>query len=303
MRIKISCDIGQGVTLPINYNHLLSGVVYQFLKQSDPEYAHFLHETGYERDRRGFKLFTFSQLMAKQRVVQGARIRFEFSLTWYVSSPQQAFLENFAASLMQTGVLQIADKQLRVRDVTVPRAPRFDRQMRFRCLAAIVMSTKRERDGQLVMHYCRANDPQFSELVRQNLIRKYEAIHGHAPRDQSFAMAFDQAYIAKRKGRVSRLVDFKGVKIRGVLCPFQVIGAPELIRVGYECGFGDKNSVGFGMAEVVRKPKRSGGNNPSNQQFGMPARGETQEGRRPRNNPSNQRFGTPVHERNPSRFD
>ena len=254
MRIKITCDIGQGVILPINYNHLLTGVVYQFLKQSDPEYAHFLHETGYERDRRGFKLFTFSQLMAKQRVVQGDRIRFEFSLTWYVSSPQQAFLENFAASLMQTGVLQIADKQLRVRDVTVPRAPRFDRQMRFRCLAAITMTTKRERDGQLVMHYCRANDPQFSELVRQNLIRSStkpftDTRQGISPLLWRLTKRTSQS----ERGRVSRLVDFKGVKIRGVLCPFQVIGAPELIRVGYECGFGDKNSVGFGMAEVIKK--------------------------------------------------
>lgn len=66
-------------------------------------------------------------------------------------------------------------------------------------------------------------------------------------------MTFDQAYIDKRKGRVTRLVDFKGTKIRGVFAPFHVIGAPELIRIGYECGFGDKNSMGFGMVEILRQ--------------------------------------------------
>lgn len=250
MRIKINCDVGQGVTLPINYNHILTGLIYHFLKQSDPEYAHFLHEKGYELESRHFKLFTFSQLMANRRDIRGNQIRFRSPLTWYVSSPQQTFLENFAASLMQTGILQIASQQLRVQDVEAPRTPRFDRQMTFCCLSAITISTKRKRDGKLVTHYCLPDDLQFSELVRQNLIRKYEVIYGHPPKERSFAMAFDQAYMAKRKGRVTRLVDFKGVKIRGVVCPFQVIGAPELIRVGYECGFGDKNSAGFGMVAV-----------------------------------------------------
>ena len=66
-------------------------------------------------------------------------------------------------------------------------------------------------------------------------------------------MTFDQRYIDKREGRVTRLVDYKGIKIRGVISPFHVIGTPELIRIGYECGFGDKNSAGFGMADVSRK--------------------------------------------------
>ena len=48
MRIKITCDIREGIRLPINYNYFLTGVIYQFLKESDPEYAHFLHQDGYD---------------------------------------------------------------------------------------------------------------------------------------------------------------------------------------------------------------------------------------------------------------
>ena len=43
MRIKIVVDVGGGITLPINYNHLLAGVIYRFLAESAPEYASFLH--------------------------------------------------------------------------------------------------------------------------------------------------------------------------------------------------------------------------------------------------------------------
>lgn len=253
MRIKISCGIGKGVDLPINYNYFLTGVIYQFLKESDPQYADFLHKAGYELENRRFKLFTFSQLMAKRREIRGNQIHFRSPLTWYVSSSQELFLQNFAAALMQTGILQVERHRLRVQDVEVLRQPRFGQQMTFRCLSPITMSTKRDRSNKLVTHYCLPDDPQFSELVRQNLIRKYEAAHQHPPTEKSFAMTFDQGYIDNRKGRVTRLVDFKGTKIRGIVSPFHVIGAPELIRVGYECGFGDKNSAGFGMAEVLRK--------------------------------------------------
>ncbi len=253
MRIKITCDTGTGIRLPINYNYFLTGAIYRFLKESDPEYAHFLHQGGYEQEKRRFKLFTFSQLMAKEREIRGDQIHFRSPLTWCVSSSQEPFLENFAAALMQTGILQIEHHRLRVQDVEVLRQPRFGPQMTFRCLSPITMSTVRERANKLDTHYCLPDDPQFSELVRQNLIRKYEAVYRQPPQEQSFAMTFDPAYIDKKGGRVTRLVDFKGTKIRGILSPFHVIGAPELIHVGYACGFGDKNSMGFGMVEVVRK--------------------------------------------------
>ena len=253
MRIKITCAIGKGIDLPINYNYFLTGIIYRFLKESDPKYAHFLHKAGYELENRRFKLFTFSQLMAKRREIRGDQIHFRSPLTWYVSSSQEPFLQNFAAALMGTGILQIERHSLRVQDVEVLRQPRFEQKMAFRCLSPITMSTKRERDGKLGAHYCLPDDPQFSELVRQNLIRKYEAVHQRPPTEKSFAMTFDQAYIDKREGRVTRLVDFKGTKIRSIISPFHIIGAPELIRVGYECGFGDKNSMGFGMVEALKQ--------------------------------------------------
>lgn len=250
MRIKILADVGAGLTLPINYNHLLSGVIYRFLAESDPEYASFLHNEGYRAAEKRFKLFTFSQLMAERRRIIGEKIHFGSTLTWSVSSPVERFLSHFADTLLTKGSLSVGQRQLQIRDVTVPRSPRFQSEMQFRCLSPITMSTKRERAGKQAMHYCLPNDPALSELIRQNLIRKHEAIHGRVPHDATLTFAFDKNYIDRRKGRVTRLVDYKGIKIRGIMCPFRVSGNPALIQIGYECGFGDKNSAGFGMAEV-----------------------------------------------------
>ena len=250
MRIKILADVRAGITLPINYNHLLTSVIYRFLAESNPEYASFLHNEGYGDEQRRFKLFTFSQLMAERRRVTGDRIHFGSTLTWSVSSPVETFLSHFADTLLTEGRLTIGSHRLQVKDVTVPRIPRFQSEMRFRCLSPITMSTVREREGKRVMHYCLPDDPAFSELVRQNLIRKHEVIHGRFPSADAFILEFDKNYIDRKQGRVTRLIDFKGIKVRGVLCPFRVSGSPALIQIGYECGFGDKNSAGFGMVEV-----------------------------------------------------
>ncbi|MDE0314038.1 MAG: CRISPR-associated endoribonuclease Cas6, partial [Candidatus Poribacteria bacterium] len=75
-------------------------------------------------------------------------------------------------------------------------------------------------------------------------------IHGRDHHDDTLKLTFDKVYIDILQGRVTRLVDYKGIKIRGVLCPFNVSGSIPLIQTGYECGFGDKNSAGFGMVEV-----------------------------------------------------
>lgn len=49
---------------------------------------------------------------------------------------------------------------------------------------------------------------------------------------------------------MTRLIDYKGIKIRGVMAPFTARGNVELLKLGYSAGFGEKNSLGFGMVEV-----------------------------------------------------
>lgn len=188
--------------------------------------------------------------MAESRRIQGEKIQFGSTLTWFVSSPVEKFLSHFADTLLTEGFISIGSYQLRIVDVTIPRTPQIQSEMAFRCLSPIVMSTVREYEGKPSTHYCLPDDPELSKLIGQNLIRKHEAIYGGRLKDVELGLQFDADYIRRRQGRVTRLVDFKGIKIRGILCPFRVSGSQELIQIGYECGFGDKNSTGFGMVEV-----------------------------------------------------
>jgi CRISPR-associated endoribonuclease Cas6 len=100
LRIKIECPIRKAVTLPINYNYYLTGVIYNFLRQSDQNYASFLHQEGYRNQQKRFKLFTFSQLQARRRQIKGDQICFQSTVSWYISSPKDEFLTHLAGSLL-----------------------------------------------------------------------------------------------------------------------------------------------------------------------------------------------------------
>jgi CRISPR-associated endoribonuclease Cas6 len=75
-------------------------------------------------------------------------------------------------------------------------------------------------------------------------------LFGTAVSEDELEFSFDWDYIRGRGGsyRVSKLVSYKNLKIKSYLAPFWVRGNPELIALGWECGFGSANSQGFGMA-------------------------------------------------------
>ncbi|HSH36183.1 hypothetical protein, partial [Schnuerera sp.] len=47
------------IVLPIQYNHMVQGMIYKLL---DDELANFLHGEGFQNKKRRFKMFTFSRI-------------------------------------------------------------------------------------------------------------------------------------------------------------------------------------------------------------------------------------------------
>ena len=52
----------ENIRLPIHYNYLIQSLIYHSL---DEEFAEFLHDQGYEVEKRKFKLFNFSRLLGQ----------------------------------------------------------------------------------------------------------------------------------------------------------------------------------------------------------------------------------------------
>lgn len=240
------------LTIPFAYTHALTAIVYKFLDRSSHDYARFLHDEGYQSGTKRFKLFTFSQLLIpRRRITPEGILCLSEQITWQISSPITEFVEHLATGLLQLGQMRLGEHEFTLLRVEVAPRPAMSETMRLRCLSPIVVSTAQERAGRLQARYLRADDANLSEALRWNLLKKFVLVHGRAPHSQELRVEFDRAYLGKRGEEVYRLVDYKGTKIKAILAPFTVRGSVELIEIGYEAGFGEKNSMGFGMVEVA----------------------------------------------------
>jgi CRISPR-associated endoribonuclease Cas6 len=253
MRLYITLTTSRIPSLiPFHYPYSLTAVVYRFLDHASHDYARFLHDEGYRLGAKRFKLFTFSQLLIPKRTLTPRGIICQsHELFWQIASPVTEFVEHLAQGLLQLGQMRLGELELLIARVQVVPRPRFSHEMHLRCLSPIVISVAQERDGRLLARYLRADDPRLSEALRQNLLKKFWVVYGRAPHDSELSVEFDKEYVRRKGEEIYRLVDYKGTKIKGIMAPFVVRGSAELIEIGYEAGFGEKNSMGFGMVEVM----------------------------------------------------
>jgi CRISPR-associated endoribonuclease Cas6 len=257
MRVQVRLRAPPPIILPLSQVYPLAALIYRLLDHASSAYAAFLHRQGYGHGDRRFKLFTFSPLLGGPRRVVEGQLRVEAgTVSWYVSSPVEAFLRHLIEGLLSAGAVDLGGMRFDIVQTEVLPEPAFSSPMRFTCLSPITMSVR--AIGQRWAQYLTPEDPRFAAAIRANLERKHVLVrrlsgHTTAPlQDQSFSLTFDPAYVARHEGRISKLIDYKGTKIRGYLAPFTVTGPAELLWIGYQCGFGDKNSQGFGMVEVAQ---------------------------------------------------
>jgi CRISPR-associated endoribonuclease Cas6 len=244
---------GQATLLPLNYNHAVAALIYETLGNASTDFAARLHDEGFSSDGRRFKLFTFSRLMPRRSRLEGNSLRLEdATLTLQVSSPVAEFVEHFVSGLFRAEAFNLAGARFTLQQAETLRVPVFTGRMSFRAFSPVTESV---RDAEGGVRFLSPED-DWSEIIRRNLLRKHHALHGCAPADERLSWTWDQAYLAeaaRRARRASVLIDIRGIKVRGWLAPFTVEGSTELIELGYEAGFGSRNSMGFGMAECSHR--------------------------------------------------
>jgi len=236
----------KAVFLPYNYQYYLTAAIYEAVGKSSPDFSQKLHDQGY--GERRFKFFTFSQLLAKRKKFAPDGFWVIGELSFKVSSPLYEFLLHFMNGIFQDHRLRIGSQEFEVKGAFLKDRPEIRPEEKFICLSPIVVSTPKE--GIKTPYYLRyTEEPElFSEKIRQNLIRKFTTYYERPPLDDRLFFFFDEQYL--RQNKATKLIHYRDQKILGYLAPFTVEGSTELINFGYDVGFGEKNSMGFGCVEV-----------------------------------------------------
>lgn len=257
MRLLITCEVPRPIAIPVNHQYELGSLVYGLLRAADPEYARFLHEEGYGggESARRYKLFCFSGLRCARRRVDGETLWLgPGAVTWQIGSPSASFLQPFATGLLAAGGLTVGAATLPVASVQALPPPDFSSgTARFTCLTPIVAALPIDNGGTRYLRPCEG--AEFSTAVRNNLLRKYQALHVAAFADEAdlrFDLTFDAEYLADPRHRQgTKLIAYKGIQIVGAQAPFVIhTNAPALLELLYDAGCGEKSSAGFGMLQA-----------------------------------------------------
>jgi CRISPR-associated endoribonuclease Cas6 len=252
LKIKLLFNVCKGSALPFSYNHIIASFIYRTIEESSSGYSTFLHDNGYVHGTKQFKLFTFSQLQVPHCKIDPPFLHVLSSeVTLYLSSPVKEWTLHFITGIFEkkrmyfggnpeTGlVLEI------VKVETLPE-PDFNQPVIAKTLSPITVSTGTVKFGKMYNVYLDREDKRFCPHIRENLVSKYRALYDKDPASTEFAFSFDEAYIRRRNGKISKLIDYNGTKIRGYAAPLTMEGSPDLLRIAYYAGLGEKNSLGFG---------------------------------------------------------
>lgn len=240
--IEIVVDKTQSLLLPFDHQYALASYIYKTIGKTDPEYFIWLH------NKRNFKFFTFSYLMAKKRKVRenGMEIKSD-KLYFFVSSPMVKFMKALISGMLSNPEVNICGIKGVVESIRILEKPELKSRIKLKTLSPIIVRKPLKENGKLKAVELYPTDEEFSERLISNLKKKFE----------EFCLM--ERKKTKPEGEISiEFVRFKPKRHRimntyhrCILGEFVVEGDEKLIEFGYEAGFGEKNSMGFGMVRVV----------------------------------------------------
>lgn len=236
MQLKIYINLNKELTLPINYSHILQGIIYSALSD-DLRYQKLLHNVGLNGSN--YKLFTFSSLCGKHSIYNKT-ITFSEKIFLEIRSVDSYFIfllyEHFKSNGITFGSenfsvdLKLENKIIR------------DNCINVKMNSPICITKKAENDKVIFLS---PQDKDFEEYINNNFYNKYMSYYNTVPFSN---IEITNTAISHSDKVVTTL---KGIYITGWKGNYILNGSPDYLTFLYNCGIGNKNSQGFGLFELI----------------------------------------------------
>lgn len=244
MRLILTLNSKKEIILPLSYNEILQGFIYNNIEKSIAEQ---IHNRGFIFEKRRFKLFTFSRLIGKTKIEKDF-FKIIPPFKFVISSPYNEILQSLADNIVKECELKLGDNRLYIDSIAVNYVTEINESVHIKMLSPVtVYSTFSTPDGRKKTYYYNPKEREFSELIRQNIIKKYIAFYGEKPPSEEFTVE-----PLKIRREDEKIISYKGFIIKGWMGRYRLSGAKELLQLAYDAGIGAKNSQGFGCFEVER---------------------------------------------------
>ncbi len=247
MRMVITLKAENSIDLPIDHNHIIQSWIYSSISK---ELATFLHDEGFVVNGRTFKLFCFSRLMGNFSLFPARqRILYSGMAQLVITSPLNYFIEELANGMLLSPSVRLGSNDLMVERVDVYDEEITQDEIIVKTLSPItVYSTLLRMDGRKYTAYFAPRDPEYNEMITNNLIKKCQAILNSS---EEFQVS-DVLVTPLGMGKMN-IVRYKNIIIKGYSGRLKLSGPKNLLQTAIECGLGSKNSQGFGCIEIERR--------------------------------------------------
>jgi CRISPR-associated endoribonuclease Cas6 len=216
-------------------------------KNLPKQLSDFLHDIGFFYNKRQFKLFTFSKIKSEHFILirkngKVVNIKYKTPIIIYLSSAIGDFTKNWGETFIKKNKIFLGRNQLYLESIEVLQNPTFKEEMEIKTLSPITVYKTFENEKKYYRYYS-PSEPEFQELIKENLRKKYEIITGE--KIPEFPIEIQPIKTKKV------LFKYKDFPIEAYEGTFKIKTNPELFKKVYDAGLGAKNSQGFGMVEVM----------------------------------------------------
>ena len=240
MQVIIRVPLKKTLTLPINYNHILQGIVYDALSD-DEDVVKKIHDDGLRLGPRVFRPLTFSALSGEYKI-SGSRITFLKSVEWEIRSVDDSVIKTISSHLVKCGI-RFGDNTIDTLGVNIMDKSIVQEECVIKMVTPIcAYSSDRETKKS---YYYTPEQVGFYEITKNNAIKKYEA---HFGKSYEGDLLFEPQSVKERDKVITR---YDGIIIEAWKGEYRLSGSIEMFNFLYNVGLGAKNGQGFGMFNVI----------------------------------------------------
>ncbi|MDD2198568.1 MAG: CRISPR-associated endoribonuclease Cas6 [Bacteroidales bacterium] len=261
MRLEIQFErISKNRMIPIDYQYYISAWVYNVLKQGNKEFSQFLHQLGFSTDNKRFKFFCYSPLIVFRPKLWKEKNLLEIKakeLKLRVSFQIPDAMQYFVQGLFAGQEFYIGDKfngiDLKVKSVQCLAQPEFNRIQSYVLTSPTVISLQTENDK--CAKYLSPTHNEYKRLFINNLLEKYR-VWSNISNTEPEEITSDQIIIEfgneiKLMGKFIKPYTPQCTKIIGYKYKLKLDAPADIHNLAWNCGFGEKNSQGFGWSEII----------------------------------------------------
>ncbi len=261
MRFKIDFKLpGEGpYSIPLNYQREISSWIYKMLHFQNQDFKNWLTENKYLDNNGEYKLYTFSDVDFGPAKLQGERMIIKNNqAVLYLSFYAPKEITSFIISIFKEQEFKIGDSTgkttIKIEDlseIAVPDFSKLNNKVAFSCISPILIADR----GNSSETFLSPDEKDFDKAFFKNLMFKYANMVKHMKENSGgLANLSDLRFklTGKPKTKIVKIkLDTPHHKaVKGYMFDFEIKAPVELLKIGYDSGFGELNDLGFGCCEV-----------------------------------------------------